>query len=90
MTSRDRLMLFTDGIYETKGQHDEEFGQDRLLELVRSRFDLASEDVFDAMLREARRFSGDLEFEDDVCLAAVEMRKLLPVNEKNVSGSAPQ
>lgn len=73
---RDRLMLFTDGIYEVNSPDGEEFGHHRLLEMVRSRLDLPTDQLFDALLREAQRFSGKESFDDDVCLAGVEVRAL--------------
>ncbi len=73
--SRDLLMLFTDGIYEVNNSAGEEFGQQRLLDFVRARLDIPAEDLFDSLLREAQEFSGANEFEDDVCLASVEICK---------------
>lgn len=72
----DVLMLFTDGIYEVQDANEEEFGQERLLEFVRTHCESAPGEMFDALLGEAQRFSGTNDFEDDVCLASVEIRRL--------------
>ncbi|HLP78622.1 MAG TPA: SpoIIE family protein phosphatase [Candidatus Paceibacterota bacterium] len=76
VSAGDLLMLFTDGIYEANNPDGDEFGQQRLLEFVRSRLDLSEGQLFDALLREVRRFSGVTEFEDDVCLASVEISRV--------------
>ena len=72
----DLIMLFTDGIYEVNDARQEEFGQERLLAFVREHQALPVNELFDALLREAQRFSGTREFEDDVCLAGVEIARL--------------
>ena len=69
----DLIVAFTDGIYEVQNLREEEFGQERLLELVRKNLSLPAGQLFDALLREAQNFSGTREFEDDVCLAGVEV-----------------
>ncbi|HYG23262.1 MAG TPA: SpoIIE family protein phosphatase [Verrucomicrobiae bacterium] len=77
LSGRDRLILFTDGIYEVNNEAGEEWGQQRLLEMVQSGLDSPTEKIFDDLLREAQRFSGTSTFEDDVCLAGVEVRALM-------------
>ncbi|HEU5124463.1 MAG TPA: fused response regulator/phosphatase [Verrucomicrobiae bacterium] len=72
----DVLLLFTDGIYEVQSAGEEEFGQERLLEFFRSRHGLAPGELFDALLADVQEFSGANEFEDDVCLASVEVCKV--------------
>ncbi len=70
----DRLLLFTDGLFEVMdaaGQFG--FGQDRLLEAARARMGLPAADLLDGLVAEARAFSGGAEFSDDVCLLALEV-----------------
>jgi serine phosphatase RsbU (regulator of sigma subunit) len=76
LSTRDRLILFTDGIYEVCDSQGKEFGQERLLNFVRKNIDLAAGELFDALLREVQSFSGTEEFEDDVCLTGMEVLKL--------------
>ena len=72
----DVLLLFTDGIYEVQNAGEEEFGQERLLEFFRSGRNSPPGELFDALLAEVQKFSGADEFEDDVCLASVEVCKV--------------
>ena len=68
----DLIFLFTDGIYEATNAAGEEFGQERLLEVTRRGIRAPVEMLFSELLAEAQAFSGNSEFEDDVCLVAVE------------------
>jgi sigma-B regulation protein RsbU (phosphoserine phosphatase) len=68
-----RVVLFTDGLFEVVGPHEEEFGQDRLLAAARRHAALPAAALLDQLLQEARQFSAAGEFADDVCLLAVEV-----------------
>jgi serine phosphatase RsbU (regulator of sigma subunit) len=72
----DLLLLFTDGIYEIDNAAMEEYGQERFLTAVRQRSRLPTELLLDEALKEAQRFSGRADFDDDVCLVAVDVAKL--------------
>jgi len=72
----DVILLFTDGLYEVDNEAREEFGQDRLLAAVRARYKLPTERLLDELLQDVHRFSSEKEFEDDVCLVAMEIAKL--------------
>ena len=70
LRSGDRLLMFTDGISESRNAAGEEFGEGRLTELVR---DFESNDaaaLADAALDAARRFN-DGHFVDDVTVVSV-------------------
>ena len=68
---RDRLLLFTDGIYEVESAAGQEFGLDRLLAAVRHHADVAGVQLLDNLLTETRQSSATGEFTDDVCLVSV-------------------
>jgi serine phosphatase RsbU (regulator of sigma subunit) len=72
LESNDRVILFTDGIYEATNGAGDEFGQDRLRRAVERRMDLPAERLFDELLGEVQQFTGDQAFEDDVCLVGIE------------------
>ncbi len=48
-----------------------------LLDGVRQRIALPPEQMFDGLLDDIRQFSGNAEFEDDVCLVGMEVTKRL-------------
>jgi sigma-B regulation protein RsbU (phosphoserine phosphatase) len=68
----DLLVLFTDGLYEMHGPDEEEFGLDRLVSAFRERSKLPPAQMLDEILAEVQAFSQRKEFEDDICLVAVE------------------
>ena len=76
MAPQDVFLFFTDGLYELTGESEEEFGQERLLEAVRARDQMPPEKLFDELLGEARGFANRQEFDDDVCLVALEVDRL--------------
>jgi sigma-B regulation protein RsbU (phosphoserine phosphatase) len=71
--ARDRLLLFTDGIYEVESNTGQEFGYDRLQEVVQSRITAGNLQLLDELLVEVRSYSGSGEFSDDVCMVSVEL-----------------
>jgi len=65
-------VLFTDGVYEMHGPEEEEFGLDRLVAAFRRRSKMPPAQMLDEILAEVQAFSQQKEFEDDICLVAVE------------------
>lgn len=76
IAKNDVVLLFTDGLYEVDNDAQEEYGQERLLAAVRTRCKLPTERLLDELLEDVHRFSSAKEFEDDVCLVAIEIAKL--------------
>jgi len=68
----DCILLFTDGLYEVESPEGEQFGLDALISSLKSHADLPAEKLFNALLAEACEFSKKQEFDDDVCIVAVE------------------
>ena len=63
----DTLALYTDGITESFNSHDEEFGEHRLLEVLRRNRSLASESLLNVVVDEVHHFSPH-EQHDDITL----------------------
>lgn len=68
----DRIVLFTDGLYEVDSPQGDEFGMSSLIDSFRRHADLPAQDLFTAVLGDVSRFSLREDFDDDVCLVAVE------------------
>ncbi len=79
----DLLFFFTDGLYEVIGPDQQEYGQERLLQAVRQRIHLPPERLFDELMADVQQFSLQKEFEDDVCLVAVEVASLANPSERS-------
>jgi sigma-B regulation protein RsbU (phosphoserine phosphatase) len=72
----DLLLLFTDGLYEVNNSEREEYGQERLLGAVEQLQQKPTDQLLQGLLEDVQRFSAHREFEDDVCLVAMEVRRL--------------
>jgi phosphoserine phosphatase RsbU/P len=68
----DCILLFTDGLYEVDSPEGNQFGLDAVLSSLRSHAELPAEHLFNALLADACNFSGKPDFDDDVCIVAVE------------------
>jgi sigma-B regulation protein RsbU (phosphoserine phosphatase) len=68
----DFLMLFTDGLYEVAGQHEDLYSQERLIFDVTRRLQQPTRVIFDELLADIRAFALDGEFEDDMCLVGMD------------------
>lgn len=66
------MLLYTDGIYEVTCKSGEEYGLERLRAAVRGNLDRPMAELLDRVISDARGFSEEGEFADDVCLLAVE------------------
>lgn len=68
----DCILLFTDGLFEVESPEGDQFGLDALISSLKSHADLPAEKLFNTLLAEACEFSQKQEFDDDVCIVAVE------------------
>jgi len=73
MATGDLIMLFTDGLFEVENASDDLFSQEQLLETVQQRCALPPDALFAEVLSDIRRFTGRVEFDDDVCLVGIEI-----------------
>ena len=84
----DRLVLFTDGVSEARDEREEEFGEERLANLVASRGVEEAESLQKAIVDDVTRFTSG-NFHDDVTLVVVSATaSLVPSSEFPVSSSA--
>jgi sigma-B regulation protein RsbU (phosphoserine phosphatase) len=68
----DCILLFTDGLYEVESPDGEQFGLESVISSLHAHADLPPEKLFNALLADACAFSQKPEFDDDVCIVAVE------------------
>ena len=69
----DMLVLYTDGITETRNGSGDLFGRDRLCRAVHAHRGAPPEAVIDGVLAEVRVFSGDGELQDDISLVVMKI-----------------
>jgi serine phosphatase RsbU (regulator of sigma subunit) len=68
----DRLLLYTDGLYEVCAPDGEEYGRDRLLTAAVQAARTPVEELPEFILGDVQRFIGEGEFLDDVCIVCIE------------------
>ena len=66
----DLFAIYTDGITEAVNQRDEEFGEERLLDVITRARDLRPRDVVTTVFEEVRRFSSDQQRDDMTLIVA--------------------
>jgi serine phosphatase RsbU (regulator of sigma subunit) len=68
--SGDRVLLFTDGVTEVRNSGGEEFGERRLIDLLKGIRHLGARELQAQVMRAVAEFSGG-EFQDDATLIAM-------------------
>ena len=74
MASGDMIVLLTDGFFEWENEEQEEFGIERLIDVLRENRGRSSEELIRSMYQAVRTFAGDVPQNDD--LTALVIRKL--------------
>jgi sigma-B regulation protein RsbU (phosphoserine phosphatase) len=69
----DSLLLYTDGLTEVYNYRHEEFGQERLAELVQQHADRTAPDLLQALRQAVSAFGGDRPLVDDVTMVALKI-----------------
>jgi phosphoserine phosphatase RsbU/P len=68
----DTLLGFTDGLFEAADAEGRLFGETRLQALVLKHLTLSGSPLITQLVSELRNFTGKNDFEDDLCVVAVE------------------
>ena len=69
----DRLLLFTDGVTEAMNTVQEEFGEERLIEVLGKNRQLGASDLQKKIMEAVAEFSGS-DFQDDVTLIVISVQ----------------
>ncbi len=72
--SGDVLIAFTDGLIEAHNPQGEEFGEDRVIELVTKYLHLPAAEIEKELLRAVKEWTQDSEQEDDLTLVIFKVR----------------
>ena len=67
----DVLVLYTDGVTEAENRSQEEFGMDRLCNVVRHGSSLSAEELMHDIFSSAANFCSEVGFQDDVTILVV-------------------
>jgi len=69
----DRLLLFTDGIYELRKQNGDIFGRKRFFELVTKYINLSKDEILNKVVKNAYEITQQNFLEDDVNLILIDL-----------------
>jgi PAS domain S-box-containing protein len=69
----DRILLFTDGVFEARSPAGEAFGIKRVLQLVGERCDRTNPSILGALRAAVHEFTGAYELPDDVTIVLVQI-----------------
>ncbi len=70
LSAGDTLVLYTDGVTDACNGKGEDFGEDRLIEVIHKNRKLAPEPMLGAIVDEIRRFSPNEQFDDITMIVA--------------------
>lgn len=71
----DILLLYTDGITEVMNPNTEQFGMQRLADLVKNNSDLAAQDLVSVIRQAINRFSAGRPMADDATMVAIKINQ---------------
>lgn len=69
----DRLLLYTDGIAEMINEHNEMYGEKRMLQFIQEHLDCDLQPLVEHLYQDALKFGGQRTFNDDITLVAMEV-----------------
>lgn len=72
----DVLLIYTDGITEAMNASDEEFGEKKLTELVKTDIDLSANELTKKIVASVKQHAGDRDQSDDFTLVIIKRQKL--------------
>ena len=73
LNSKDRLVFYTDGIIETTNDKKEEYGMDRLQNILTQHADQDINTLMDTIYNDVDTFRGDGPVKDDQTLVILEI-----------------
>ncbi len=81
----DRVLLYTDGLYEVEGPEGQQYDQEMLFSAIKKHANLPCSEMLDRLLREITDFADSKKFMDDVCLVAMDIGDLNSLTKKSVN-----
>ena len=73
MEKGDLLLLISDGIPEARNHAGEEFGEERMLDIVRRERSRSSAEIIKILMEEAHRFSKPDPLQDDMTAVVLKL-----------------
>ena len=74
----DVMVVYTDGILEARNKNQEEYGEERLREMLTQTYHLEADDIKYAIIHDLNDFSMDMPIHDDQTLIVIKFRNVQP------------
>ena len=71
--SGDRVIFYTDGLFESHNGDEEQFGIERVMELIRTNPKMEIQPLLDLLLKNMMEFVGEIDLDDDITLVGLEI-----------------
>ncbi|MGA7215454.1 MAG: SpoIIE family protein phosphatase [Terrimicrobiaceae bacterium] len=79
LSQRDVVLLFTDGLFEVEGSDGQLYDYEQLSKAVDDRAQVPPPELCRSLIAEIEHFSATRQFNDDVCLVAIDIDRLKPL-----------
>ncbi|MBD3290991.1 SpoIIE family protein phosphatase [candidate division KSB1 bacterium] len=73
LQSGDWIIMFTDGVSEAMNEHDEEFEEHRIEEIVKANLQASAEEMKDALYKAVKNFTKGVPQSDDITMVIVKV-----------------
>ena len=70
----DTLLIFTDGVVEAENEHADEYGEERLINVLNANIGLGADDLLQAVMRDVQAFTGVVPQHDDITCMVVKIQ----------------
>ncbi|MGV3502227.1 MAG: PP2C family protein-serine/threonine phosphatase [Adhaeribacter sp.] len=74
----DVMVIYTDGILEARDENQEEYGEERLREVLAANFFLESDEIKNKIITDLNKFTGQTPIHDDQTLIVIKFRNEQP------------
>jgi len=73
LRKNDVLLFYTDGLNEAANEDDEQYGEERILELITNHRDLTPREIERKIIEDVKRFVGSGSLQDDMTLVVLKV-----------------
>lgn len=67
----DLVILYTDGFTEAMNEKEEFYGEEKLIDFIKTHRNLSSKELINAILKEVNKFTGNMPQHDDMTIVAI-------------------
>jgi len=75
LNAGDLICFYTDGVIEARNRSEEEFGKERLSEILSAKAGQPAKEIIRALTTDAKRFTRGMEQQDDITVFVLKARK---------------